>query len=84
MTQEHTPGPWDVYYDGEYAYLTAGGEVRASLLGSNRKANARLFGAADDLLIALKAAAMSSGFQYMIYETRDLIQAAIDRAEGRP
>lgn len=45
-------------------------------------ANAHLIAAAPDLLEALKEAANSSGFQYMMFETRERINDAIAKAEG--
>ena len=46
----------------------------------SRSANASLIAAAPDMLEALKAAAESAGFQYMLHETRDKISAALAKA----
>lgn len=45
-------------------------------------AYARLMAAAPDLADALEAAANSTGFQYMISETRAKIEAALSKAKG--
>lgn len=47
-------------------------------------ANARLIAAAPELLEALQLAGMSAGFQYMTYETQELINTAIAKATGAP
>jgi hypothetical protein len=44
--------------------------------------DAQLIAAAPELLRALKMAAESAGFQYMTYETREFIAAAIAKAEN--
>lgn len=43
----------------------------------------RRWNAHSDLLEALHVVGMSAGWQYMTMETRALVQAAIDKAEGR-
>lgn len=49
-----------------------------------QEANAHLIAAAPLLLEALHRAGTSSGFQYMTIETREFIEAAITKAEGKP
>ena len=46
-------------------------------------ANAALIAAAPEMYEALKDAANSAGFQYMLGELRDRIDAALAKAEGR-
>lgn len=46
------------------------------------EANAHLIAAAPELYEALEAAANSSGFQYMFYETREKINSALAKARG--
>ena len=46
------------------------------------EANAHLIAAVPDLLAALHLVRMSVGWQYMVMETRAIIDAAIAKAEG--
>lgn len=50
---------------------------------AEQKANADLFSAAPEMFEALHLVGMSAGWQYLTFETRELIQKAIDKAEGR-
>lgn len=82
---KHTPGPW---ISIEVGLIIAKGGHTVALIPTNNawmpvKDNARLIAAAPDLLDALVCAAQSAGFQYMTYETREMIDAAIAKATGR-
>ena len=92
---KHTPGPW--FWDDEVPtdYMKADWENIAPWLVDEKgdgvitgqivccnPADTRLIAAAPELLEALKMAAESAGFQYMTYETRQVIEAAIAKAEG--
>ena len=46
-------------------------------------ANMHLIAAAPEMLQALHLVGMSAGWQYMAFETRDIIRATIAKAEGR-
>ncbi len=58
------------------------GWIGEDVTGYPIEANARLIAAAPELLEALQMAAQSGGFQYMLHETRDAIEAAIAKATG--
>jgi len=80
---KHTPGPWKVHLvDGALIVDDAGWEV-AEASGDydtdadRMEANARLIAAAPDLLAALKHA------RSQMQHPDELIDAAIDKAEGR-
>jgi hypothetical protein len=82
---EHSQGPFEtdrkgiIDANGDPLFLTgADGTV-----WWKNDFDAHLLAAAHDLIEALKAAALSAGFQYMLVETRDKIEAAIAKAEGR-
>lgn len=90
-----TPGPWrvEITEDGSNGFAhkwpiilsetqqIVGTEGLFSDIETDR-ANAALIAAAPDLYKALKMASESAGFQYMTYETRDAITAALAKARG--
>lgn len=92
-----TPGPWRLACYGSASdprvrswgvkYGRAGNTL-AMIDGTGNAAlrndaNAALIAAAPEMYEALKDAANSAGFQYMLGELRDRIDAALARAEGR-
>lgn len=82
----HTPGPW--IYDAESGQIQAHNGCIAETVDSDYTPtqddhNGRLIAAAPDMLTALHLVGMSAGWQYMAFETRDIIEAAIAKAEGR-
>lgn len=92
-TVKHTPGPWQIEgrYDVELGslYLSTMHPMPIfelqPIVGSRDEhmANARLIAAAPELLEALHLVGMSAGWQYLMMETRKVIEAAIAKAEGR-
>ncbi len=89
-TVKHTPGPWkavkaahgpiDIFdQQGQDVVTVYGGGVEAE----SKIANANLIAAAPELLEALHLVGMSAGWQYLTMETRKVVEAALDKAEGR-
>ena len=96
---KHTPGPWFVggvrqkidrqetlgifRYDGtekrDENIASVWYDPRSGA-GTN---DARLIAAAPELLEALKECADSAGFQYMTFEARRRVEAALAKAEGK-
>lgn len=86
---KHTQGPWttvartnsyiDIEAQNQQGYAA---KKIASVSINNHEANARLIAAAPELLEALQLVTMTAGWQYMLAETRDLINAAIAKATG--
>jgi hypothetical protein len=91
---KHTAGPWRLLPDEGEGYLRVRGTRLghrfkvANVMAPNflprdeleSKANARLIAAAPEMLEALQRAAQSAGFQYMTFETREAIDAALAKA----
>lgn len=96
--EDWTPGPWlkegnSVVYDSRHEIccgkITVYGCCGEPDIGGEyfevakcAEHDAALIAAAPDLYEALLAAANSAGFQYMVGETRDMIQRALDKARG--
>lgn len=90
-TVKHTPGPWT---DNKDIRVRGHGSIGLGLCFVNcepdspsdieARANAHLIAAAPDLLEALHVVGMSAGWQYLTFETRALIEAAISKATGSP
>lgn len=70
-----------------WGYLTGKGHGALGLppeqAAAIQDANARLIAAAPELLEALKECAASAGFQYMTFEARGRVEAALAKAEGK-
>ena len=87
----HTPGPWRVGPVDDTIVTDAAGKEVAAIDGDynspdewpRMEANARLIAAAPDMLAALRLCAEGAGFQYMTFESRAAVNAAIAKAEGR-
>lgn len=89
MSAKHTPGPWIAKAGiGRWNVTTSAAPRSFNICSINtdreeQEANARLIAAAPDLLEALKLTRMSRGWQYMSPETREIIDAALYKSEGK-
>lgn len=88
----HTPGPWRWSVGNGYnsqVYVFRGEDEICEVFNDcdtealPDRANAALIAAAPEMLSALHLIGMSAGWQYLSYETRDIIEAVIAKAEGR-
>ncbi len=88
---KHTPGPWliialdkmtDVIPGTMEAGKNNGKRAICRLMGTDKRANARLIAAAPNMLKALKALDLSFG-RAQSEEVNDLVSSAIAKAEGR-
>jgi hypothetical protein len=94
---QHTPGPWDVYYDDDGVEIRAGvdgGDVMGMFIhGEEMDANARLIASAPALLEALEYALAdlegimpeyepSGDREHPGWQTIEDIKAAIAKAKG--
>ena len=89
MKYKHTPGPWravdkrpncagfSIFSGSQYIGFIGDSDSKTNCAG-----NAHLIAAAPEMLEALERAANSAGFQYMTYETREIIDAALTKAKG--
>lgn len=91
MTNEtkHTPTPWDqlndvfTIEDGYFSMIQTPDQCIANVFDEANAAHiVKCVNMHDELVEALEAAANSSGFQYMFYETREKINAALAKARG--
>jgi len=92
MSTQHTPGPWHAvtFDDGSARVIIREADIPGReesdaddtiadvLPGLDAPANARLIAAAPDLLAACREALNHTGYQ----RGRDLLEAAVARAEG--